>query len=239
MALGEGFPVLEYLILGSWTEGATLTLAETLQAPHLRRLALSDSFIPVESRSLMTAVGIVTLCLYLNHPSEYLQPNTLLRWISSIPKIDMLIVVFAFYFPDSGVERQLIHAPITTYVELSSLRRFGFQGVGTYLEAIVCQIAAPQLEMLNIWLFKLLTFSFSHLLQLMDTTKNLRFDSTKFEFFREHVAVKFYPHKEDERYPLFVFVFCLHLNWQVSSVIQIFKSLGQISSTSHSRTQDP
>ena len=229
VALEEEYPVLEYLILGSWTEDATLTLPETLQAPHLRHLVLSDFTLPVESRLLMTAVGIVTLCLYMNRPSEYLQPNTLLRWISFMPQLEMLIVVFAFHFADSDVERQLMHT--TTHVTLPSLRRFGFQGVGAYLEAVVCRIAAPHLEMLNIGLFHQLTFSFPRLLQFMGTTENLRFNSAKFEFSREHVAVKFFLHEEDEKYPLSLFVLCLHLDWQVSSVVQIFKSLGQISST--------
>jgi hypothetical protein len=55
-----------------------LVLPETFQAPHLRHLLLLGFTLPIGSRSLTTAVGLVTLDIVVGHPSTYFQPNTLL-----------------------------------------------------------------------------------------------------------------------------------------------------------------
>ena len=68
MAINEEYPILEHLILGSPEKGI-LTLPETLQAPHLRHLLLGDFSLPIGSRLLTTAVGLVTVCLVIIHPS--------------------------------------------------------------------------------------------------------------------------------------------------------------------------
>ena len=232
-AMEEEYPVLEYLIMGCWTRDAstTLILPQTFQAPHLRHLVLSGFTLPIGSRLLTTAVGLVTLCLYMNRPSEYFQPNTLLRWISFLPQLETLMVVFLFPVPNRDVERQLMHTPITTHITLPNLRWFGFQGISAYLETLVRRITAPRLERLIILFFKQLTFSVPRLLQFINTTENIRFDSAKFKFSREQVDVNFYSQEEAEKHPLSVSIHCWHLDWQVSSVGQIFSSLGQIPST--------
>jgi hypothetical protein len=98
------------------------------------------------------------------------------------------------------------------------------------MEAVVCRITAPRLEKLTIMFFEQPTFSVPCLLQFMNTTKNLRFDSAKFEFFRDEVCVGVYP-PEDEMYTFSMNIQCCHLDQQVSSVAQIFNSLGQMFST--------
>jgi hypothetical protein len=56
----EEYPVLEYLIiLPSTTLITTLRLSETFRAPHLRHLTLKGIGLPIGSRLLTTAVGIV------------------------------------------------------------------------------------------------------------------------------------------------------------------------------------
>ena len=79
MAIDEEYPVLEYLIMWPSTadNSAALMFPETFRAPHLRHLMLFGFTLPIGSRLLTTAMGIVTLCLFMGHPS-YLQPNTLL-----------------------------------------------------------------------------------------------------------------------------------------------------------------
>ena len=99
------------------------------------------------------------------------------------------------------------------------------------MEAVVRRIIAPRLEKLSILFFKQPTFFVPRLLQFMNTSSNLRFDRVKFEFFSDVVYVEIYPPEEAEMYSLSVDVFCWHLDWQVSSVAQIFNSLSQIFST--------
>jgi hypothetical protein len=232
MAMDEEYPILEYLVITHWVDddSTILIFPETLQAPHLRHLTLSGFTLPIGSRLLTTAVGLATLYLYMIHPSTYFHPNTLLQWISLMPGLEVLVIGFEFPVPNRDVERQLTHAPIMTPVILPNLHWFSFQGVSTYLEALVYRITSPRLEKLEIYFFNQLTFSVPRLLQFMNTTENLRFDSAKFEFDEGQVFVSVYP-LGAEIHALFIYVFCWHPDWQVSSIAQISNTLSQMFST--------
>ena len=233
MAIDEEYPVLEYLIMGPWPDdsGTAMILPRTFQAPHLRHLALFSFFLPIRPRLFTAATGLITLVLFLGNPATYFRPDILLQWISSMPQLEALVISFSFPVLNGDVERQLMHTPITTHVTLPNLRWFLLRSVSAYLEAVVPRITSPRLEKLDIQFFNQLTFSVPHLLQFMHTTENLRFGSAKFEFSGDRVHVKVYPREEAEIRALQVNVRCLHLDWQVSSVAQIFNSLGQIFST--------
>ena len=226
-AMDDEYLVLEYLIIGHQEKysSSILIFPETLQAPHLRHLALVGFTLPIRSRLLTTAVDLVTLYLFMLHPSTYFHPNTLLQWLSSMPQLETLIFGFVFPVPNRDVERQLTHIPITTPVAILNLHSFRFQGAGTYLEAIIHRITAPRLEKLRISIFNQLTFSVPRILHFVDTTENLRFNSAKIEFGDHEVGVKVYPHEEAKMYALYIIVDCYHLDWQVSSAAQISSSL--------------
>jgi hypothetical protein len=228
VAMDEEYPFLEYLIIGPPVEDRStiLILPETLQAPHLRHLMLIGFALPIGSRLLTTAVGLVTLYLWMNDPSTYIHPNALLHWLSSMPQLETLVIIFFFPVPNREVERQLTRTPIITLPNLCLLR---FCGVSAYLEALVHRITTPRLEKLQIDFFTQLTFSVPRLVQFMNTTENLRFDTAKFLFDDEQVRVEVYPPGEAKMKVAFViFVICWHLDWQVSSVAQIFDSLGHL-----------
>ena len=232
VAFNEEYPMLEYLIMLPSTEDSStaLMLPETFQAPHLCHLALRGFVLPTGSRLLTTAPGIATLCLLIGPPSAYFQPNALLRWISLMPQLETLFIDFLFPVPKRDVERQLVQTPIMTHVTLPNLRWFAFKGVSSYMEAIVHWITTPRLEKLDFNFYKQLSFSVPRLLHFMHITENLKFDRAKFEFFSNEVHVEVYP-RETETYALSAYVPCWHLDWQVSSVAQIFNSLSQVFST--------
>jgi hypothetical protein len=230
MAMDEEYPMLEYLIMEATVrdvEGKALMLPETLRAPHLRHLLLSDITLPIGSRILTTAMGLVTLSLTVDRPPSYFQPNTLLQLLSFMPQLEKLLVFFSFLVL---VERKLVHTPATTNVTLPNLRYFRFQGSSAYLEAVVCQITTPRLEGLRIRFFKQPTFSVSSLLPFMNITRNLSFDSVKFKFAWNEIYVGMYlrDSEEAEVYALSMTVCVAHLKWQIPSVAQIFDSPGQI-----------
>jgi hypothetical protein len=229
MAIDEEYPILEYMIMMPWPEDANtaLMLPESHRAPQLRHLLLGGFVLPIGSRLLTTAVGLVTLCLSVDHRSPYFQPNTLLQWISFMTQLETLLIGFSFPVPNRDVERQLVDTPIMTHVTLPNLRQFRFQGVSAYLEAVVRRITAPRLEKLGFQLFHQLTFFVPHLLQFINTAENLRFDSVKFGFSKGEVHVEVYS-PEAKVHTLQMKVRCWHLDWQVSSVAQIFNSLSQI-----------
>ena len=233
-SIDEEYPILEYLTMAPLfnDKSAILKFPETLRAPHLRHLGLFGFAIPRESQLLSTAVDLVTLCLAMADPSTYFEPTVLLRWITLMPLLKTLVVLFYFPVPNRDVERQLLRTPILGNVALPNLRHFWFRGVSSYMEAFVGRITAPRLQKLQILFFEQLTFSIPNLVQFMNTTENLRFGDGKLQFFDEHVDVEVYPREEaeddTEMYAFHIRVHCWHLDWQVSSVAQILNRLGQI-----------
>jgi hypothetical protein len=226
-AMDDEYPMLEYLIiLDPVGMNAISLLRETFQAPHLRRLLLGGFALPTGCRLLTTAVGLVTLCLSMAHPITYFHPNTLLHWLSFMPQLETLVVFFSIPIPNRDVEMQLTHTPVMP-IPLPGLHVLRFQGVRTYLEALVHRIAAPRLKRLEALFFNQLTFSVPRLFQFVNASENFRFKSAEFEFSDRGVYAKVYPDEEAraEVFALLIGVFCWHLDWQVSSVAQIFNSL--------------
>ena len=232
-AFDKEFPALEYLIMAHSTlsESTALVLPEAFQAPHLRHLLLTGFALPIQSRLLAAAVGLVVLTLTI-HSSAYIQPNSLLQRLSLMPQLEILMIDFLFPDSDHGMERQPMHTPIITHLTLPSLRWFTFRGVSAYLEGIVHRITTPRLEKLSIEFFEQLTFSLPCLLQFMNTTENLtrEFVSAKFKFSEDEVAGEVYP-RDAEMDSLSVYVHCQHLDLQVSSAAQIFNPLSQVFTT--------
>jgi hypothetical protein len=222
-AMDEEYPILEYLIIALPSIGTMFP--ETLQAPHLRHLALEGITLPIGSRLLTNAVGLVTLYLVIADPSAYFHPNTLLQWILLMPQLETLGIILTFPIPNSDVVR---HAPIIAPFTLRNLREFRFRGVTSYLETLVHRITAPRLEKLQIDFFDQLTVSAPRLLQFMNTAENLKFDSASFYFSDKLVDAAIYSHGEYQMYALGIVVDCLHLDWQVSSMVQISSSLSQM-----------
>ena len=202
-------------------------LPEALRAPHLRHLMLEGFALPIGSRLLTTATGLITLAISVGHPSAYFQPNILLQRLSFMPQLEILAIAFYFPVPNRDVEGQLVHA---THVTLPNLRWLDFRGVSAYMETFVRRITTPRLKRLSVKFFTQLTFSVPTLQHFMNTAENLRLDSAKFMFSRDGVYVRVYP-RGDKMYALRMNVHCLHLDWQVSSVAQIFDPLTQLFST--------
>jgi hypothetical protein len=235
LAIDGVYPRLEYLIMGPLMgENSTaMMLPKRFQAPRLCHLLLKSFALPMESRLLTTAVGLVALTLILDHPSAYLQPNSVLQLLSFMPRLEMCGINFSYPVSDDDVERQLIHIPTLTHVILPSLRSFLFRGVGAYMRAVAPWLTTPRLEKLEID-FNQLTNSVPPLLQFIETTENLRFDSVKleFDFSKSRFFVGMYLRDEVETYALSMNVYYWDLNGEVVSfVAHIFNSLSQIFSS--------
>jgi hypothetical protein len=229
VAIEEEYPILEYLgVMLVEDSGMSLIFPETLQAPHLRYLTLTDFVLPIGSRLLATAVGLISLCLLVDHPSSYFHPNTLLQWLSFMPQLETILIHHSCPDSNHDVEGQLAHTPIITPIALPNLHRFTFQGYSTYLEALVNRITTPRLEKLEIIFFNQPTFFIPHSLQFINTTENLRYNSAGLGFSDENFMAFFCPHEEFEMYAASIFVDCCHLDMQVSSAAQIFNSLSQM-----------
>jgi hypothetical protein len=228
-AISDEFPILEFLSIAPPTKHNThLILPSTFQAPQLRILFLKHFASPIGSPFLTTAVGLSILSLRWINPSTYPHPNQLLQTLSLLPHLGVLEIGFRSPISKRDIERQLLQSPVTTHITLPNLHRFGFMGVSIYLEALLPHVTIPLLETLIVHFFNQLTFSVPRLLQFMTTAENLRFDSAGLLFYHEAVAVFLYPNVEAEIFNFTVDVSCGHLDWQVTSVAQIFNVLSPL-----------
>jgi hypothetical protein len=220
------YPILTYLIIISFVKNTAFVLPGTLQAPHLCHLLLSCFALPIRSPLLTTATGLVTLFLEIANPATCFQPNALLRWISFMPQLETLVIYFSSPIPGRDMDRLLSPTPIIKPVTLPNLRWFWFQGCSAYLEAVVRWITTPRLERPQIFFFEQLTFSVPQLVQLMNTTENLRFNAVAVDFSREQVDTATSFPGNAEIY-LYMRVICPHLDRQASSMAQIFNFFSQ------------
>ena len=115
--------------------------------------------------------------------------------------------------------------PITTHITLPNLYLFLFKGVSAYLEGLLALISAPVLRILQIELFSQATFTVPRLLQFMDdTSATLSFSTFQLAFNNDYLLLAAPP--EGRRpYPFWLQIMCRHLDWQVSSAVQILPSL--------------
>ncbi len=97
---------------------------------------------------------------------------------------------------------------IQGHIVFPNLCHFWFQGVSTYVEAVVHQITAPHLQKLQMLFFEQLTFSIPHLIQFINSTENLRFSKAKLQFSDKHVDVEVYPCEEAETE-----MYAFHIHW--------------------------
>jgi hypothetical protein len=226
MAISGEYPILECLIIIPFVKSTAFELPETLQAPCLRHLLLSCFALPIRSPLLTTATGLITLFLEIPNQTTCFQPSALLHWISFMPQLETLVIYFSFAVPSRDMDMLLSHLPIIIPVTLPNLRWFWFQGGSAYLETVVCRVITPRLEKLQVFFFEQLTFSVPHLVQFTNTTENLRFSGVTVDFSREQVDTAINFHENAEIY-LYMRVICPHLDWQVSSMAQIFKNFSQ------------
>jgi hypothetical protein len=228
-AIDHQFPMLEFVSIQAPTKhDSHLTLPLSFEAPQLRCLILDHFNSPIESPFLTTAVGLVFLFLRWIHPSTYPHPDHLLQPLSLLPQLEKLEITFGSPVPSGDIERQLLTLPIMTQATLPNLRLFVFRGACSYLEALLPQMATPLLTMLNVQLFHQPNFSVPGLLRFMTTTGKIRFSIATFLFYYEAVAVFIDPVVKGKFISLCLEVICGHLDWQVSSMAQIFNALSPL-----------
>ncbi len=227
--IDDEFPVLAFLQISAITKHNTrLVLPSTFEAPHLRHLALDFVASPIGSRFLVTAIGLVSIFLRWIHPSTYPHPNHLLQTLSLLLQLENLEIGFSSPVPNRDLERQWLNTPITTQATLPNLHLFAFWGVSAYLEALLPHMTTPLLEKFNIHFFHQLGFSVPRLLQFMTTTENLRFSSARLIFHHRAVSVFAYSRVGAGLMNFSIEVICGHLDWQASSMAQIFNILSPL-----------
>ncbi|KAI0263325.1 hypothetical protein BGY98DRAFT_1182110 [Russula aff. rugulosa BPL654] len=213
MVIDHELPILEYLVVRMTRDhDATFVFPETIRAPRLRHLVLDS---------------LVKLCLFMGDSSTFINPNSLLQWISPLSQLETLEITI---FPNRKMGTQPSHTPTITHATLPYLRLLNFRGVCAYLEVLIRQIATPRLERLRVMFSEQHSYSIPCLAQFMNTTENkrLRFDSAKFEFSDDGVRLVTYPHEDNKWCSFSISVDCWDFTGDTSHITQIVDALGQV-----------
>jgi len=238
VAIDDVFPMLEYLCIAPQLNASRLVLPRTFQAPRLRHLILSNIAPPIGPPPLSGATNLVTFSL-LNIPlGIHFGPDTLLEWVSLLPRLETLWIDFyspISHFSHADVEWDLMHMQNMAYVTLPNLCNFNFRGVITYLEALLSRITAPRLDVLHVIFFTGFTsptFSVPYLLQFMSTSENLRLRRAELSFSDKRVTIAAHPHETAALSPSFILrIPSRHFNSQVSFAAQILCVLSPVFSS--------
>jgi hypothetical protein len=230
-AIDEEFPMLEYLYITAHKCNSLLVPPNAFRAPHLRHLVLTNFNFSITSLLTMTNTSLVTLSLENIPQSAFSHPNDLLQQISLMTQLETLGITFHSPVPNRDLERQLMDRPVMTRVILPNLRWLALRASSSYMEAVLSRMTTPLLERLQALFFLQLNFSVPHLLEFMGASQNLRFRSAKFQFFVNLVDVRVYPRDDAPVFSFYTEISCKPIDWQVSFVAQISRTLRTVFST--------
>jgi hypothetical protein len=167
-AMQQPFPELTYLEI-RWKEGfdETVVVPDSFLggfAPRLESLWLYDLPFPGLPKLLLSATHLVGLYLYDIPHSGYFSPDAMAAALSTLTSLKYFFVRFKSRksFPDLESRR----LPLSTRSVLPVLTSFYFRGVCKYLEDLVTDIDAPQLNRLWITFFNDSPFSTPQIPQL-------------------------------------------------------------------------
>jgi hypothetical protein len=224
-AIDGQFQILERLYIVSQTQGSTaLVFPETFQAPNLRRIGLWKASISIGSPILTTTAGLATL-IVANIPQSHLPPTYLLNGLSLMHQLEVLVIDFHSPLPNHDVKAQLLHTPNMIQVTLPSLRQFWFTGKSVYLEGIAVRIDTPVLSNIQVRFFNQLTFTIPRLSQFIHASGNLSFRAIWLDFLSGGFALGTEYQGKSTTSAFTLCIVCGHLDWQVSSAVQILSSL--------------
>jgi hypothetical protein len=128
-------------------------------------------------------------------------------------------------FEPVGLHIPLMYRPITTRVTLSNLRWLGFRGANAYLEALLPGVTIRLLGKIQVYFINQLTYSIPHLQQSTNSAGNLRPKTVAHAFSNGYFHVGAFPHKWARMFSLYMELSGRHLDWQVASAAQVFRSL--------------
>jgi hypothetical protein len=222
--MDEEFPVLECICLGSKLEDSRrLVFPTTFQAPNLSHVWTDSIGFPLRTN----AGGLVNLELIDIPASTYFPASYML---ALMPHLETLVIHFSSPPPIRDVidvGRRLSNTWIAVH-PLIHLHMLSFRGVSAYLESLVAQIRSPALSVLDIRLFNQLIFTVPRLLQFMQTSENLSYRAIKLIFNKDFVGLMLDTDRNKWQNFLHLRIMCRHLDWQVSSAIQIFGALSPV-----------
>ncbi|KAF8490534.1 hypothetical protein F5888DRAFT_1100614 [Russula emetica] len=231
-ALHGEFPNLKYLFIERHTfympsteSNVIVDIPETFRAPRLRYLMVMGFHISIGSPIFTTMGNLVTLSLNFDIPWVYLHPNPLLRQLSvmspSLPETSG--ITYNTYLHSD--ERRAVMRRVTPY-----LRRFGFQGADSYLEALLPRVTIRLLKRLQLYfLDQLKTYLILPRRLVISNAETVWLKTVRVTFLKDYLRVDAYSHdREFNTYRVSMSQGGRHLDWQLASVTKFFRTLGTV-----------
>ena len=191
-------------------------------APRLRELYFHDISFPGLPNLLLSATHLTDLSLFNIPHSGYFSPEGIIAALSSLNSLGCLQLEFR-----SPLSRPHRRPPHTTRFAFPALTFFRFKGASEYLEDLVVRIDAPRLDKLRITFFNQIIFHTPQFIQFIGRTPTLEASEEARIIFEDGASrINFSSissQTSDFGYSE-VKIPCNELDWQVSSLEQVFTS---------------
>ena len=228
----EPFPALTDLCLSSDDDALPVLPDEFLggSAPNLQCFELDGIPFPALPNLLSSSTHLVRLRIRRMPQSGHISPVAMATCLAALPSLESLFL--EFQSPQSRPSQDNRHPPPSRRVVLPALTIFDFRGVNNYLEDLVAQIDAPQLNCVTSRFFNQLTFDNTQLSRFINRTEMLKSSSRAELEFLSDVA-KITLSSPGGRGKLELEISSYQPDWQVSSMARLCDQL----STPISRVQ--
>ena len=224
-AMQQPFPELTHLDLRWIGDDETVVVPDSFLggfAPRLQYLLLHDTPFPGLPKLLLSATHLVYLDLLDIPHSGYFSPDAMAAALSTLTSLQYFWLLFES--PESCPDLETRRLPSLTRSVLPALTWFRFKGVSEYLEDLVVDIDAPQLNKLRIAFFNDIAFDTPHLMQFISRTlMSSTLENARIALKAGTASISFRPqiHGQVE---LEVSILCEGLDWQLSSLEQVCTS---------------
>ena len=227
-AIDEPFPALTSLELFSFGQNVPVLPNSFLggSAPQLRSLELAG--IPYSSigKLLSSTTNLVRLSLWRIPHSGYIAPETIVPFLSMLPKLKSLEL--GFKHPRSEAHRASRHPLSSKRVVFPSLTFLRFGGNIDYLEDILSQIETPMLNRSYLLFFNRLVFNAPLLGHFIRRTEAFRtVHRARIQFHTWAVWVTLWRRGEkanNDQEALHFEISCKPFDWQLSAISQVLNS---------------
>jgi len=191
-------------------------------APRLEDLWLEGVPFPGLPKLLLSTTHLVDLHLIDIPHSGYFSPDAMVATLSTLTNLKKLSL--RFKSPESCPDLETRRLPPSTRFVLPVLTSFQFMGVSEYLEDLVTDINAFQLNELEITLFNDIVFDIPQLIQFISRTPmSSTLENAHISLMAGAACISFRPQIHGH-VKLEVPILCEGLDWQLSSLEQVCTS---------------
>jgi F-box-like len=222
-AVQEPFPELTHLLLSSYSEPVIPDSFLGGSAPRLQDIWFRGIPFPGLPKLLLSATHLVHLYLQNIPHSGYISPEAMATTLSTLTCLRILDL--GFQSPQSFPNQESRRPPPLIRSSLPVLTNFTFRGVSDYLELLVARVDAPQLNRSHITYFNQIVFDTPQFTQFIGRTPKLKAPERAQVSFGDAAAmVNLSSLTSIHRHVITMKIPCRDLDWQVSSLEQVFTS---------------